>query len=93
MFNLLVGKICTAIPSSLKLTGDNSMKIDRNKQIPNTTVYFALYTIIFGISIWLLTFHKESANDWFLYLAMIGSVLAGLIKFGLQSRNRNQQSV
>ena len=69
------------------------MKIDRNKQIPNIIVYLVLYIIIFGISIWLLTFHKESPTNWILYLAMIGSVLAGLVKFALQSRKNSQPSV
>ena len=68
------------------------MKINGNKQIPNIIVYCALYTIIFGISIWLLTFHKESPNNWFLYLAMFGSVFAGLVKFALQSRKITQKS-
>lgn len=60
------------------------------KQIPNIIVYFALYTIIFGISIWLLAFHKESSNNWFLYLAMVGSVFAGLVKFVLQLQKNPQ---
>jgi hypothetical protein len=68
------------------------MNIDRNKQIPNIIIYFAIYTIIFGISIWLLTFHKENPNNWFLYIAMIGSVAAGLVKFALQSRKSPQKS-
>lgn len=69
------------------------MKLKINKQIPNIIVYLALYTIIFGVSIWLLNFHKESPTNWILYIAMIGSVLAGLVKFALQSRKKPQQSV
>ena len=69
------------------------MKIDRNKQIPNIFVYIALYTVLFGISIWLLVFHPESPNNWFLYVGMVWSVLAGLVKFALQSRKKPQQSV
>ena len=68
------------------------MKIDRNIQIPNIIVYFVVYAVLFGISIWLLAFHKESPNNWFLYLAMVFSVLAGLVKFALQSRKRPQKS-
>ena len=69
------------------------MKIDRNIQIPNIIVYFVVYTIIFGISIWLLVFHPESPNNWFLYVGMVWSVLAGLVKFAWQWRKRPQQSV
>ena len=68
------------------------MKIDRNKQIPNMVVYGVLYAIIFGISIWLLAFHKESPTNWILYVGMIVAVLAGLVKFALHSRKRHQQS-
>jgi len=68
------------------------MKIDQNKQIPNMVVYGALYAIVFGISIWLLAFHKESPTNWILYVVMGLAVLAGLIKFALHSRKRNQQS-
>jgi uncharacterized membrane protein YoaK (UPF0700 family) len=49
-------------------------------QIPNIAIYATLYAIIFGISIWLLVAHRESPTNWLLYVAMIGSVLAGLIK-------------
>ena len=71
------------------------MKIDRKKkiQIPNMVVYSALYAALFGISIWLLVFHPESPNNWFLYIGMIGSVLAGLVKFALHSRKRHQPSL
>ena len=55
-------------------------------------VYVALYAAVFGISIWLLVFHGESPTNWVLYLAMIGSVLAGLLKFVSHTRNRHQQS-
>ena len=33
-----------------------------------------------------------SPNNWLLYLAMVVSVLAGLVKFALQSRNSHQKS-
>lgn len=89
----MLGKFCTTFAFPTNLTGDKSMKIDRNKQIPNFIIYLALYTIIFGISIWLLTFHKESSTNWVLYVAMIGSVLAGLVKFAFQFRKRPQHSV
>lgn len=69
------------------------MKIDRNIQIPNIIVYFVVYAVLFGISIWLLVFHPESPNNWFLYLGMVWSVLAGLVKFAWQSRKRPQQPV
>jgi DMSO reductase anchor subunit len=68
------------------------MKINRNKQIPNMIVYGALYAIIFGISIWLLAFHKESPTNWILYVAMIVAALVGLVKFALHSRKKQQQS-
>jgi len=65
------------------------MKIDMKKQIPNLVVYLALYAVIFGISIWLLGFHKESPSNWILYVAMIAAVLAGLVKFALHTRKRH----
>ena len=61
------------------------MKVDTKTQIPNLVVYAALYAILFGISIWLLIFHKESPTNWLLYVAMFGSVLAGVIKFAAHS--------
>jgi hypothetical protein len=69
------------------------MKINQNKQIPNIVIYVALYAVIFAVSIWLLVFHKESPNNWILYVTMIGAVLAGLLKFALHSRRRHQQSI
>jgi hypothetical protein len=68
------------------------MKIDRNKQIPNIIVYGILYAIIFGVSIFLLAFHKESPTNWILYVGMIVAALAGLVKFALHSRKRHPQS-
>ena len=61
------------------------MKVNGNTQIPNTIVYAALYAIIFGVSIWSLIAHKESPTNWLAYAAMIGSVLAGVIKFAVHS--------
>ena len=61
-------------------------------KIPNTIIYVALYAVVFGISIWLLAFHNESPTNWILYIAMIGSVVAGLVKLALRSRKRLQQS-
>jgi len=69
------------------------MKMNMKKSIPNLVVYSALYAAIFGISIWLLVFHPESPTNWVLYIVMIGSVLAGLVKFALHSRKRHQQSL
>ena len=68
------------------------MKMNMKKRIPNLVVYSALYSALFGISIWLLVFHPESPTNWVLYIMMIGSVLAGLVKFALHSRKRHQQS-
>ena len=68
------------------------MKIDGNKEIPNAIVYGVLYAIIFGISVWLLAFHKESPTNWILYVAMVTAVVAGLVRFALLSRKRHQQS-
>ena len=64
------------------------MKISGDIQIPNIVVYATLYATIFGISTWLLIAHKESPTNWLLYVAMVGSVLAGLIKFAVHSRRR-----
>ena len=74
------------------LAGDISMKTDMKKQIPNLVVYLALYAVIFGISIWLLVFHDESPTNWVMYIAMLVSILAGLVKFALHTRKRPQQS-
>jgi len=68
------------------------MKIDRKEKIPNLVVYLALYAAIFGISIWLLVFHNESPTNWVLYLAMIVSVLSGLVKFALHTHKKHRQS-
>jgi hypothetical protein len=73
-------------------TGDISMKVDRKTQIPNLVVYAAIYAIIFGISIWMLIAHKENPTNWLLYVGMIGSVLAGLVKLIVHSRKRHPQS-
>jgi hypothetical protein len=75
-----------------KLGWRYSTRTDVKKQIPNMTVYIALYAVVFGISIWLLAFHDESPTNWVLYLAMIVSILAGLVKFALHTRKRHQQS-
>lgn len=61
------------------------MKVNRNTQIPNIIVYAALYAIVFGVSIWSLIAHRESPTNWLAYAAMIGSVLAGVIKFAAHS--------
>jgi len=55
-------------------------------------VYAILYGAIFAISIWLLIAHKESPTNWLLYVAMIGSVLAALIKFAVHSRRRQRST-
>lgn len=68
------------------------MKINRNTQIPNMIVYGVLYAIVFGISIWLLAFHKENPTNWVLYVLMTVAVLAGLAHFLLHLRKKNQQS-
>ena len=59
-------------------------------QIPNLVVYATLYVTIFGISIWLLVAHADDRTNWVLYCLMIGSVLAGLVKFAVHSRKRQQ---
>jgi len=66
------------------------MKINRNIQIPNVIVYLGVYAVLFGISIWLLVFHPESPNNWFLYVGMVWAVLAGLVKFALHLRKKHQ---
>jgi len=70
-----------------------SMKMNRNKQIPNVVIYGALYAVIFGVSTWLLAFHEDSPNNWILYVAMIVAVLMALVKLASHSRKRRQQSV
>jgi hypothetical protein len=64
------------------------MRTGMNKQIPNMYVYLALYAVLFGISIW---FHKENPTNWLLYVGMIYSVLAALVKFALHLRKRRNQ--
>ena len=68
------------------------MKINRNSQIPNMLVYGVLYAIVFGISIWLLAFHKENPTNWMLYVLMTMAILAALVKFALNLRKKNQRS-
>ena len=69
------------------------MKMNTNKQIPNIVIYGALYTVIFGVSTWLLAFREDSPSNWILYVAMIVAVLSGLVKLAFHSRKRRQQSV
>lgn len=61
------------------------MKVKANTQIPNLIVYAALYVIVFGLSIWALITDSKSPTNWLAYAAMIGSVLAGAIKFAVHS--------
>jgi uncharacterized membrane protein YoaK (UPF0700 family) len=68
------------------------MKINRNTQIPNTIVYGVLYAILFGVSIWLLAFHKENPTNWVLYVLMAVALLMGLVHHALDLRKKNQQS-
>jgi len=68
------------------------MKTVMKKQIPNMLVYVALYAVIFGVSIWLLVFLGENPTNHVLYILMIVSILAGLVKFALHRRKRLQQS-
>ena len=68
------------------------MKIDKNKQIPDILVFGVLYAVVFGISIWLLVFHKENATNWILYLMIGAAVMAGLVKYGLHFRKTRQRS-
>jgi hypothetical protein len=68
------------------------MKIDGKIQIPNPIVNAALYAIVFGISIWLLVFHKDNPTNGYLYVLMIVSVVAGLVKFALHWRKQHQRA-
>jgi hypothetical protein len=61
------------------------MKVNGKTQIPNIIVYVVLYAIVFGVSIWVLITDKESPTNWLVYVGMIGSVLAGAIKFAVHS--------
>ena len=67
------------------------MRTDVKKQIPNMVVYLALYAVVFGISIGLLAFRDTGPTNWVLYVAMIVSILAGVVKFALHTRKRHQQ--
>ena len=62
------------------------MRLKANTQIPTGLVYAALYAILFAVSIWVLIVDPESPTNWLAYAAMIGSVLAGAIKFAVHSR-------
>ena len=62
------------------------MKIDKNTQVPDILVFGVLYAVVFGISIWLLVFHKDSTTNWILYPLLGAAVLAGAVKFGLHAR-------
>jgi hypothetical protein len=66
------------------------MKVNRNTQIPNMLVYVALYAVLFGVSIWVLIADSEGPNNWLVYAGMIGSVLAGAIKFAVHSSRRQR---
>ena len=66
------------------------MKANLNTRIPNPMVYVALYALVFGISIWVLIIDRESPTNWLAYAAMIGSVLAGAIKFAVHSRKQQR---
>jgi uncharacterized membrane protein YoaK (UPF0700 family) len=66
------------------------MKVNGNTRIPNILVYAVLYAIIFGLSLWILIADRESPTNWILYVAMIGSVLAGAIKFAVHSWKRQR---
>ena len=61
------------------------MKVNGKTRIPNVIVYIVLYAIVFGVSIWVLITDKESPTNWLVYVGMIGSVLAGAIKFAVYS--------
>ena len=64
----------------------------KNKQIPDMLVFAVLYVMIFGISIWLLAFHKESPTNWILYVLTGAAVAGGLLKLAFSSRKARQQS-
>ncbi len=66
------------------------MRVKATTKIPNIIVYAALYGAIFGISIWVLITDRENPTNWLAYAAMIGSVLAGAIKFAVHSRKQQR---
>lgn len=66
------------------------MKVNGNTQIPNVMVYSALYAVIFGVCTWVLITDRESPTNWLAYALLIGSVLAGAIKFAVHSRKRKR---
>ncbi len=68
------------------------MNTDMRKEIPNFVVYLTLYALVFGISIWLLVYHRESPTNWILYIALTVSVVAALVKVALHMHKRHQQS-
>ena len=68
------------------------MKLDRKTQIPNILVYCVLYALVFGISIWLLAFDKESPTNWILYAGTVYALFAGAVKYLLHLRKTRQRS-
>ena len=66
------------------------MKVNGNTRIPNIIVYVVLYAILFGVSIWVLLTDRESPTNWLVYGGLIGSVLAGAIKFAVHSWKRQR---
>jgi len=68
------------------------MKLDRKTEIPNILVYCVLYALVFGISIWLLAFGKESPTNWIPYAGMAYALFAGAVKYLLHLRKTRQPS-
>ncbi len=69
------------------------MKIDRNRQIPKVIIYVALYAIMFGVDVWLLTNGRERSerDTWIIYISVIGSVFVGSCKLALRTSKRRKQ--
>jgi disulfide bond formation protein DsbB len=66
------------------------MKVNGKTQIPNIVVYVALYAILFGVGIWVLIADRESPTNWLVYVGMIVSISAGVIKFAVHSWKRQR---
>ena len=64
------------------------IKMKLNRQIPNLSVYIALYATIYGISAWVLATDKDlpASHRLLVYLALVGSAFAGVVKYMLHRR-------
>ena len=69
------------------------MKVDRNGQIPRVIIYVAVYAVMFGVDVWLLTNGRERSEreTWIIYMSVTGSVFVGFCKLALRTSKRRKQ--